>query len=99
MIKCNSTVILNFGCSRSIFRIIHGRIYVQDSRNTVCTGHRCVQGDDKGSKFDQFYDHLCHVVVKSNNFTLLHVSEINLNTRSLNQNDSCDVDQHIGSRI
>ena len=74
-------------------------VLFQDSRNTVCTGHRFVQGDDKGSKFDQFYDHLCHVVVKSNNFTLLHVSEINLNTRSLNQNDSCDVDQHIGSRI
>ena len=99
MVKSNGTVVLcSYRCG-SFLRVGHGGIYFQDSGNTVCTGHGFVQGNDQGSKFDQLHDHLCHVVVKGNDFTLLHVSQIDLYTCSLDQDYGCDIDQHIGGRI
>ena len=64
------------GCgSRSgVIRIIHGSFYFKDVGNTVCTCGRFVQSNDQRCKFDELNDHLCHVIVKRNNFTLLHVT-------------------------
>ena len=78
---------------------MHGSPDIQDTGYTVCTCHRLVQCNDQGSQLDQFDDHLCHVVVKGNDFTLLHVSQIDLYTCSLNQDYGCDIDQYIGGRI
>ena len=78
---------------------MHGGLDIQDTGYTVSTCHCFVQGDDKGSKLDQLDDHLRHVVVKCNYLSLLHGSKVNLNSCSCDQNDGCNVDEHIGKWI
>ena len=62
-------------------------------------GAKVIYLSPQGRKLDQFYDHLCHIVVKSNYFTLLHVSEVYLYTCSPDQDYCCDIDQYISCRI
>ena len=78
---------------------MHGGPDIQDTGYTVCTCHRLVQCNDQGSQLDQLDDHLCHVVVKRDNLPLMHGSEIDLESCFCDQDDSCNVDQHVGKWI
>ena len=97
VVKGDSRAVLFRG--NVFFLVIHGRTDFQNAGHTLGAGGGFVQGDDQGSQFDELHDHLSHVVVESNDFTLLHVSEVYLHTGFLDQEDGGDVDEHIGCRI
>ena len=76
--------------------IAHRGFDFEDIRHTASTGCGFIEGDDQRSQFDEFHDHLSHVVIKCYDLTLLHVSNIYLESCTADQDDSCDIDQNIG---
>ena len=78
---------------------MHARLDIENAGYTVCACHCFIQGNDKGSQLDQFYDHLRHIVVKSHNLSLLHGSEIYLYACLGDEDHGCNIDEHIDKWI